>query len=440
MIRLPLAFSIIRVLFALLGLVWTPAARGDDQVMNKTTGSNVQLPMVVATDAFVRTAVRGFNGGLPEATADGFSAPKAVRFIGRHDRTYVVYANERTDPMITFFDHRDRRWASPVNVGKSTMPGDAHSNAALAIDHVGRIYIVYGGHHSSHVLRRSAQPENITEWEPERLLSPKATYSNIFVLGDILYWFGRLERGRWGLMACRDGGKSLSRVDVVFEPYVRSNGRFVAYPIVHLETGKAGPILHMFWLIYGSKRWYNIYYAASPDLGKSWRTAGGQPLAVPIGFEQGDLVYKGDTHGWQNQIVVDADGRPGLLFVTGGPEVVSDNAAMFAFWTGADWTISKVCDAASMYNFGCVRAEGKDRFRVFFAGGRWNGGEIAEWRTEDRGRIWRHSRDITCDSPAPNGFPRVVVNAHPEVLIVWCAGDKAPGKIYAWGEAETAGR
>jgi hypothetical protein len=410
---------------------------GQEENMAAHRAAPAPPPLLVATDAYVRPAVKGFAGGLPEATADAYSTPKAVRFVGAHDRTYITYGNTRTDPMITFYDHREKRWAAPVNAGQSTRPGDAHSNAALTVDGDGRLYLVYGGHHTGHVLRRSARPEDISAWEPEQPLSAKATYSNVGFVADTLYWFGRQEWGEWGWMACRDGGRSRSPFQIVFRPYARPDGTHTAYAVMHIAPGKAGPTMHLFWMMYGANRWYNMYYAVSHDLGQTWQTTRGQPLRTPIAYAEGELVYEGDTHGWQNQIVVDGAGRPGLLFVTGGAEIVSRNAALFAYWTGKTWAVSKICDAASMYNFGCAQVEGVGRFRVYFAGGRWNGGEIGEWRTADGGRRWKHTRDLTRDSPVPNAFPRAVVNAHPELQIVWCAGDRPPGKVYAWGEASS---
>ena len=106
-------------------------------------------------------------------------------------------------------------------------------------------------------------------------------------------------------------------------------------------------------------------------------------------------MYGGDTHGWQHRVVIDPSGRPGLMFGTGGPGIVDNNAVLFAYWTCNEWKVSKICDVASRYCQGTALVKGPNHYRAYVPNGQWNGGEILEFETTDGGRTWKHSRDIT---------------------------------------------
>jgi len=392
---------------------------------------------IIARNGCVRES--GPAAGLPDATSENYNTPHAIRFEGRHNRTYVVYGDVHSNPFITFFDHQGKRWAVPQQVGTSATQNDSHSNPALAISKDGFLYVVYGAHNAEQNIRRSVRQEDISEWGPVQVVSPKATYANMYFLGDTLYLFHRdTQSGKplWGFRTSNDGGATWSELQPVFDQFPDG---YIAYPNMYIEQRASGPVMHVFSLIFGHNRWYNMYYAVSRDLGKTWETASGKPIPHPIQYEQGELVFEGNVHGWQNEIVVDPAGRPGLLFVTGGPGIVDNNAAMFAYWTGNAWQASKICDADARYCHGTCLARGEGKFQVYFPRGSWRGGEIGQWETADGGATWAQTRDITQNSPAPNNFIDPVVNGTPEVELIWCAGTKSPGTIHAWGEEGVPG-
>ena len=108
---------------------------------------------------------------------------------------------------------------------------------------------------------------------------------------------------------------------------------------------------------------------------------------------------------------------------------------MFARWDGEKCLTHRVCVVGSMYGSAAVIVDGAHRYRAYIADDKWNGGEVREYETLDGGGTWLHRRDITHDSPAPNAFPRPVLNPSPELQVVWCSGDLAhAGKVHAWGQ------
>lgn len=404
-------------------------------------------PVLVATDTYVRSdrykqivfhGVPSGSSGLPSATTASICLwPRAIRFVGQHDRTYITFGDRLCHPAIVFYDHRRRRWSKPRQISTVGVVDDTHGLPTLAISKQGYLHVVFGSHNSPQYATRSAVPEEIERWEPPIVVATKATYSDLFFVGDTLHIFHRDQAGAWGLRTSNDGGKTWSELRAVCRRFTSPyNGEF--YP--GIATGKEEPVpkLHLFWLYYGSPGWKNMYYAVSPDAGRTWHQAGGQLIGAQIEYGQGDPVYEGDTHGWHQRIVVDPTGRPGLMFGTGGAGIADDNRILFASWTGREWQVSKICDVASRYCQGTALVKGTNHYRAYVPNGNWNGGEIFEFETTDGCPTWKQTRQLTRHSPAPNNSPQTIENAAPELQIYWCSGERGvEGRLYAWGEAGT---
>jgi hypothetical protein len=423
-------------------VLWPAVLAG--QELAASNSAPAPQPVLVASDTFVRSMKYDSNwvapgsSGLGAATsAIAYQRPKAIRFLGKHDRTYIVLGDRVCHPAIVFFDHRTRQWSTPRRFGTTEVEDDAHGLPGIALDDRGHVHAIYGAHGTKMYAARSANPEDIGSWTAPVAASHRGTYSTVFFVEDALHLFLRERELGWGFKASRDGGKTWPEMQVACRPFQDPAGVF--YPVVWIGQEKPVPKVHMFWLFfYRHRAWEDMYYAVSEDLGKTWWTAAGQLIGKEIKRGEGDLIFKGDTHGWQHQVVVDPSGRPGLLFATGGPDIIDHNDLLFAYWTGQAWRTSKICDLASRYCSGAVVVKGADHYRAYVANGRWNGGEICEFETTDGGRRWKRIRNITKNSPAPNAHPAVVENASSELQIIWCSGDKGKtGGVYAWGEAGT---
>jgi hypothetical protein len=319
-------------------------------------------PVVVATGTYVRSAKYDSNWAAPNSSGLGsatsciaYQRAKAVRFVGQHDRTYLVLGDSACHPVIVYFDHRSRQWSKPVRFGVTEVKDDAHGLPAIAVDEQGFIHALYGAHGTKMYATRSSRPEAIDAWTPPTLASTGGTYSTVFFVKETLYLFLREQGARWGFKTSRDGGRTWSDMRVVCRAFSAPAGVF--YPVVWIGEERPAPRLHMFWMFYyRRKTWEDMYYAFSDDLGKTWRKASGELIGEEISYGQGDLVYRGDTHGWQHQVTIDPSGRPGLLFGTGGLPVVKKNDLLFAYWTGQEWGTSRICPLASRY---CSGAKGR---------------------------------------------------------------------------------
>lgn len=416
-------------------LIGSPA-RSDEPA----SAAYVPAPPVHVTDgAFIRTA--NFPGTrrrmvLPEATAGNAQSPKAIHFVGEHDRTYFVYADSRAHPMLGYYDHRAREWAPPVQVGTSSRPLNAHGNPALAITPDGTLHVFYGAHTSADYVRSSGSPESITDWGPEVITSDAGTYHNVWTVGERLVLWQRERLGDqsiWGIRTSDDLGRTWSALAPVFHG---DRVRWV-YPNLFVDSAADPPAFHLFWLTFSyADGWQDMYHARSTDGAQSFHTLSGTDIDLPIVPDGGDLVYRGITHGWQNEIVLDPQGRPGLLFVTGGKEIADENVAMFASWEG-EWQVSPITEVSSRYNHGTALVDSAGAVRVYLASGAELGGDITEWRSEDGGITWRQSGRLTDDSTVIHNYPEPVINPTAEFEVFWCSTGIPTGRIYAWGRAGT---
>ena len=202
---------------------------------------------LIATDAYVRStkyAKHAFRGvtydtsGLPAATEVSLCLwPRAVRFVGRHDRTYATFGDRACHPAIVSYDHRTRQWSKPRQIGRTGAVDDSHGLPTLAID--GRDISTWsiGSHGGKQYVARSSAPEEIDRWDPPAVVAPDATYSDLYFVGDTLHIFHRERAGQWGFRTSGDGGKTWSEFRAVCQAFTEPYSG-VFYPGLSLGERK----------------------------------------------------------------------------------------------------------------------------------------------------------------------------------------------------------
>jgi hypothetical protein len=154
---------------------------------------------------------------------------------------------------------------------------------------------------------------------------------------------------------------------------------------------------------------------------------------------EGRLVYI-------NDIQIDADGHPVILYVTAtsfqpGPPG-EPRFQTVARWDGRQWHFSEVTTTTHNYDVGSIYIEG-DVWRVFAPAEpgpqRWGtGGEVAIWRSTNRGESWEKERDVTRNSERNHSYVRRPVNAHDDFHAFWADGDAdklSPSHLYFTNKA-----
>lgn len=97
-------------------------------------------------------------------------ASRLVYYKGSEERTYVTYMDHYHDVMVTFYDHDDSEWHRSVRVDCAPIR-DGHAAPAIFVDSKGFIHTFSARGTIRYC--RSKRPEDISQWEPTRLVGPQ---------------------------------------------------------------------------------------------------------------------------------------------------------------------------------------------------------------------------------------------------------------------------
>lgn len=180
----------------------------------------------------------------------------------------------------------------------------------------------------------------------------------------------------------------------------------------------------------------NIYYLQSPDLGRTWTTADGTPVSLPVATPNHPcLVRDYQSEGlvvYIKDLVFDHHGHPVIHYVTSkgwrpGPEN-GPHEWNIARWTGQAWLFHRILASDNNYDMGSLYIEAPDQWRIAGSSApgpqRYNpGGEIEYWISRDQGASWSRERVLTRDSAINHTHVRRPLNAHPDFYAFWADGN-----------------
>jgi hypothetical protein len=145
----------------------------------------------------------------------------------------------------------------------------------------------------------------------------------------------------------------------------------------------------------------NLYYMETDDTGRTWRTAAGEPIELPLTEpENRALVHDYEEEGldvYMKDVRFDDQNRPVLLYLTSrgnvaGPEN-DPRTWRIARWTGEVWEQNDVLVSDNNYDTGSLYIESDRLWRLIGptepGPQKYNaGGEVAMWISEDQGDSW----------------------------------------------------
>ncbi|GAA0878595.1 BNR-4 repeat-containing protein [Algoriphagus jejuensis] len=407
-----------------------------------------------------------YSGGLATYPANHY--PFSI-YVPEVDKTFFCYGG--TDPsgstllhMVSYFDHKTGLVPRPTIVlDKET--DNAHDNPVLNIDAEGNLWIFSTAHGTSSpsYIHKSKRPYDIAEFEQihatkteagkpvamdnfsylQTWYQPGNGFINLFTHYDRNVIAGQPSKPRRtiGYMTSPDGityseWKDLAAIE---EGHYQTSGQsgntlgtsFNFHPVKEGENG----------LNYRT----NLYYIQTTDFGKSWQTASGEDVQIPLNkiqnpalvkdfFSQGLLVYI-------NDLAFDQDERPVILFVTSrGYEAGPQNEPRTwhtARFTGSDWEILTVTGSDNNYDMGSLYIDEEGIWRIIgpTATGpqAYNtGGEMVLWTSRDQGKTWK-SKPMTANSLLNHSYARRPVQVHDDFYAFWADGngrEKSISRLY----------
>jgi len=379
-----------------------------------------------------------YSGGLGTYTAN--HQPMAVH-SPEANRTYFTYGGalqadgRELAIMVSFFDHATGRVPRPVVLYLDPEVDDPHDNAAIQLDREGYVWVFKSGRgvRRPGLIFRSAKPHDLSAFDlvevqeftyPQIRFDDQGGFFLLFTKYTVqsdrgparkLFWKRSPDRKTWSddtLLAGFEGhyqtsGQHRNKVVTFFNWHPESN--------VDRRT--------------------NLYFAQTTDWGRTWTTANGQPLALPLDRpdnaarvidyqSRGKCMYTCDVN-------FDAAGNPVLLYLTsqkGEPGPAGDPREWtLLHWKNGRWNERVIARSDHNYDMGSL----------FIDGPNWTvigptetgpqrygtGGEMAVWTSPDEGVTWKKETRLTRNSARNHSYARRPEAAAAPFRVFWADGD-----------------
>jgi hypothetical protein len=372
-----------------------------------------------------------YSGGLGTYTAN--HVPIAI-YSPAVNKTFFVYGGTIKGErhlliMASYFDHVTGTVPRPTVVHDKNGVNDPHDNAAISIDADGYIWIFVSGRARVRpgFIYRSARPYDIDSFE--QISKLEITYPQPHFIGSqgFFHLFTKYTAGRELYFATSADGRTWS-------PDQKLAGFGGHYQVSHSDDKKIASAF--MWHPGGNvdKR-TNLYYAQTIDFGKTWTTAAGVSLKIPLDDPKNfSLVIDYQSQGsnvYIHDLNFDARGNPVILYLTSkGAQPGPNNGARvwkITRWDGAAWQTTDVCESDHNYDTGSL----------YILPDRWliigptdpgpqppgAGGEMVLWTSTDQGKTWSRTRAITHDSRFNHSYARRPDNARDPFFAFWADGD-----------------
>ena len=373
-----------------------------------------------------------YSGGLGTYTANHI--PVAI-YAPAVKKTFFVYggttqANEKhLLIMLSYYDHRQGVVPKPVIVYDKMGVDDPHDNASLAIDEYGFIWVFVSGRGTSRpgFIFKSRQPYQIEAFD--KIYEGEMTYPQPWWMygKGFLHMFTQYTKGRELYFSTSSDGKA-------WAPNQKLAGMGGHYQLTNQYQNKLVSVFNYHPGGNVDKR-TNIYLLQTNDMGQTWQTITGKPVALPVTHPQHEALVKDyQAEGklvYLNDLNFDKNGNPVILAVVSrhfqpGPKG-DPHEWVILRWQNGNWQQHKVCESTHNYDMGSLYIQknnwqiigptepGPQRYGT--------GGEMALWVSKDEGVHWKKQRNITQNSPRNHSYARRPVAAHPDFYAFWADGN-----------------
>jgi hypothetical protein len=373
-----------------------------------------------------------YSGGLGTYTAN--HVPIAI-YASKVNKTFFVYGGTRAAGekhlliMASYFDHATGTVPRPTIVHDKNGVNDPHDNAAIAIDDDGYVWVFVSGRARIRpgFIYRSMQPYSVGEFE--RILEGEMTYPQPkYISGHgFFYLFTKYTAGRELYWQTSKDGREWSDAKKLagFEGHYQvsaTHGDLIASTFMWHPGGSV------------DKR-TNLYYVQTADFGETWTTASGKPLRTPLDSPKNDALLIDYQAQGQNVYIhdlnFDASGHPVILYITSGGHKPGPAGGTRTWrvtsWDGTSWRTNSVCESDHNYDTGCISIDDQTWMVIgpTLPGPQPNGtgGEVAIWKSDDAGKTWKMTKQVTRDSNLNHSYVRRPLNAKSPFELFWADGD-----------------
>lgn len=393
-----------------------------------------------------------YSGGF--ATYPQQHAPIAI-YAKEAQKTFFCYGGtvrgkQELLHMVSYFDHRTGMVPRPtILLNKET--NDAHDNPTMAIDDKGFVWIFSSSHGTTRpsYVHRSTAPYTVDSFE--QVWKTNFSYTQPWHLSGQGFLFLHTRYRRVNDRSCRalycmtsvDGVKWTDPADLAFA----WQGHYqISWPdLARSRVGTAFDIHPLGSL--GLDARTNLHYMQTRDFGRTWVTADGKPVPLPIQSEKNAALVR-DYHAegklvYLKDLQYDAEGHPILVYLVSkgadaGPES-GPRRLTVAHWKGSEWSFAEMGETDHNYDHGSLYLEDGGRVWRYIAplapGPQpWGtGGEVEALESRDAGRTWKRAARLTSGSEFNHSYVRRPLHAHPDFYALWADGSpdaESASRIY----------
>jgi len=387
-----------------------------------------------------------YSGGLGTYCAK--HKPFAV-YCKKVRKTFFCYggtttnSNQKLLHIVSYYDHTTGKVPRPtILLDKKT--SDAHDNPVISVDDKGYIWIFSTSHGTARpsYIHKSNKPYDVNKFE--LINATKIENGKEVPITNFSYMQPWHIKGKGFIcfftrynypvdrticfMTSADGIKwsKWNRIAAIDKGH---------YQISTAGKNKAGTAFNFHPEGKGLNWRTNLYYIETTDFGKTWQSANGQKMMLPLrDVENPALVYDYQKEGlnvYLKDIRLDKEGNPVILVLTSrgyesGPKN-DPRTWTTACWTGREWEIRAAFVSDNNYDMGSLYIEDDGTWRIIgpteTGPQPYNpGGEMAMWTSKDFGKNWRKVKQLTKDSPYNHTYARRPLNAHPDFYAIWADG------------------
>lgn len=388
-----------------------------------------------------------YSGGLGTYTAN--HQPMAVYSPAAH-KTFFTYGGTPSAGkrelaiMVSFFDHATGRVPQPVILYLDPSVDDPHDNASIQLDKDGYVWVFKSGRGVKRpgLVFRSTKPHSLDAFAcvsvqeftyPQVWYDAKKGFLMLFAKYQFFDQGGPARHLYW--KTSPDGYKWSKD-----QPLAKFEG--------HYQTsGQDGKKIATFF------NWHpgsvnddrtNVYYAQTVDRGKTWTTADGKRLKLPLRKPENpalisDLRAQGKRM-YTCDLNFDRQGNPILLFVTSragepGPKG-NPREWTVLHWKDGGWRTHLITRSGHNYDMGSLYIQ-DDRWIVIGPTGpkpqaHGTGGEMELWESRDEGETWQ-KKTITQKSPLNHSYARRPSSSADPFFAFWADGNpdqKTKSRLY----------
>lgn len=400
------------------------------------------------------TYVYKYSGGL--ATYPANHRPFAI-YADQVKKTFFCFGgtDEQNSTLlhnVSYYDHRTGKIANPtVLLDKKTT--DAHDNPVISIDDDGYIWVFSTSHGVARpsYISRSRKPYNIKKFDiinaTEKVGGASKAFNN-FSYFQVYHLSGKgfiALFTKYNNKGQRVIGFNTSQNGISWNAWqVLAHIEEGHYQISAEQNGKIGVAFDYHPKGKGLNYRTNLYYLETADFGKTWKTASGERVQLPLTNKHNPALINDYAVSKLNSYLLDINfdesGKPLILTITSkgyqaGPQNAPRNWILTGFQS-AQWANHIITQSDSNYDMGSLYVKG-DTISVIgptIDGPQaYNpGGEIARWSSHDGGENWQMTQ-LTKNSTMNHGYVRRPLHAQPDFYGVWADGNArkpSPSHLY----------